>query len=312
MIVVLLVLALAMNSGAIYRLLTSDSYLAEFSEAGSLQVGNEVRIGGYVVGKVTAIELAGNRVNVGFTIEHGGRIGNSTRAAIKTASPLGLQFLSVLPSGDGELEGTIPLRRTDSPYDVTDILSTLTEKAQQIDSEQLSAALGTLSAAFQDTPADLRQTLSGVSRLSATIAKRDQDLRELLTNANGVTGVLALRNQQLSQLFTQGNLLLNELYERRDTIHQLLVNGTALLDEVNGLARENEQQIGPALEQLKGALDTLTLNERALAAAIQGLNLYAGSLADAVSAGPWFSAYIPNLIPTNLAPLLPQLLGGNK
>lgn len=303
-------LVLTMSSGAIYRSLTSASYSALFRESAGLAAGADVRIGGLAVGKVDGVRLAGDHVTVTFTVEGPGNLGELTGAAIKTANPLGVKFLAVLPSGGGQLpEGTeIPLVRTSSPYDLTEVLSHLTQTTGQLDTAQLATALDTVATTLQGTPQALHSALDGVNRLTQTIAGQDQALRDLLSHANTVTGVLAQRNRQLSQLFDDGNLLLGELNARRTLISSLLSSTTAMLEQLSGLVHDNQQQLKPALQQLQGVLDLLTSDDRTLGSVIQGLNIYAGSLGESVSGGPWFYGYIPNLPPTNLAPLLPDVL----
>ena len=46
-----------------------SSYSAEFSEAAGLKPGNEVRIAGVKVGKVTSVDLDGDRVLVDFKVQ---------------------------------------------------------------------------------------------------------------------------------------------------------------------------------------------------------------------------------------------------
>jgi phospholipid/cholesterol/gamma-HCH transport system substrate-binding protein len=308
---VAVVLALALNSGSIYRSLTSKKFTAVFTEAGGLRTGDEARVAGVAVGKVDSVELRGATVLVSFTVDQSGPIGTTTRAAIKTATALGNKYVALLPSGPGEMPSgsTIPVDRTSSPYDVQAILDELTRKTGAIDVPQLGRALSTLSDTFQDTPGPLQSALSGVSRISDTIAARDTELNTLLANANGVTKLLADRSGQITTLIDDGQQLLAELYRRRDTIRSLLGNVTFVLDQFHGLVNENQSQIGPALSQLQTTVDLLDRNDKNITATIEGLRTYAGSLGEAVGGGPWFYAFVPNLTATNLSQqTLPAIL----
>src|SRR5436190_9519714 len=60
-----------------------DTYKANFAEVGGLHVGNEVRVAGVTVGKVKAIELAGNNAQITFKIDKGTDLGSQTGAEIK-------------------------------------------------------------------------------------------------------------------------------------------------------------------------------------------------------------------------------------
>ncbi|HZC41708.1 MAG TPA: MCE family protein, partial [Streptosporangiaceae bacterium] len=188
-------------------------------------------------------------------------------------------------------------------------LSTLTTKAGAINTGQLARSFDTISSAFATAPPELRGTLNGVRRLSETIASRDAALSRLLAHAGAVTGVLAARSQQIRTLITDGDKLLATLYQRRAEIHLLLVNVTAVVDQLKGLSTDNQQRLGPALHQLQGVLALLDKNASNITAAIAGLRRYAGSLGEVVGGGPWFYAYVQNIVPTNLVPVVPSLFG---
>jgi phospholipid/cholesterol/gamma-HCH transport system substrate-binding protein len=303
-VAILVFVAVGLNAGTIYRGLAYNFYTAEFSEAGGLSVGDKVRLGGVEVGKVEDIELKDSRlVDITISMEDAGRLGTSTRAAIKTDTPLGTKNVTVTPDGPGQLENGafIPLERTTSPYDVNSVLSTLTRTTQQLNVPQLATSLNTISETLKNTPPELRTALQGASRIGETIASRDDALRTLLDNANQTTGILAERSGQITTLIGDGNLLLSELYQRRTVIHDLLVNVTGALNQLNGLVDDNNAQIAPALKQLQGVVDLLRQNDKNLASIVEGFKTYGGSLGEAVAQGPWFYGFVPNLLPSTFA-----------
>lgn len=303
--VVVALALLALNSGGVIRDLSSTSYRAQLAEAGGLTGGDQVRIGGLGMGTVDGVSLAGNHVEVTFSVRHGGHLGTRTRAAVQTATALGTKYLAVEPAGPGTLQpgATIPLSRTSSPYNLTDILSTLTTKAGAINTGQLARSFNTISTALAGTPPQLRSMLTGLSSLSETIASRDAALSGLLSNAGAVTRVLAARSGQIGTLVTDGDQLLSTLYQRRDEIRLLLVNVTAVVDQLRGLATDNQAQLGPALNQLQGVLTLLNNNAANINQAIAGLQRYSGGLGDVVGGGPYFYAFVQNIVPTNLVPV---------
>jgi phospholipid/cholesterol/gamma-HCH transport system substrate-binding protein len=308
----LAIVMLALNSGAIIRHFTQTTYQADFADAGGLAPGNSVVVGGLTMGQVESVALQGNHVHVTFSISHGGTLGQETGATIGTATLLGTKELEVNPAGTGTLAAgsTIPLDRTQSPYNLDQVLSTLTNKASAINTQQVAQAFNTISTTFQNSPPELRSALSGVERLSQTIASRDNELTSLLSSASNVTGLLATRSQQIGILINDGNQLMQTLYERRAQIQQLLVNVTAVIDQVKGLAVDNQQKIGGALTQLQDTVNLLNQNSGQITKTIQGLQRYSLGLGEIIGSGPWFYAYVANIVPTNLAPQVSQLLGG--
>jgi phospholipid/cholesterol/gamma-HCH transport system substrate-binding protein len=299
---------LGLNTGTIVRSLTQTSYTAEFATAGDLAADDEVWVTGVRVGQVDSVRLDGEHVAVGFSIDSARPLGDATRASVEAATVLGKKVLVLQPAGPGALEsgGIIPLARTQPPYDLAQVLSRLTSKSEQLDKERLSAALNTISAEFNQTNTPLRGALDGLNRLSDTIASRDVAVRQLFAHAQAVSAILAKRSDDVVTIVSQGNLLLSELNDRREVIRALIQNVTVLMDDLKGLVDDNESKLGPTLDQLGSVLGLLNRNKENIEATIQGLNIYAGSLGEAVATGPWFFASIQNLAPpTNLVPGLP-------
>ncbi|HEX6872126.1 MAG TPA: MlaD family protein, partial [Micromonosporaceae bacterium] len=100
-------------------------YHAAFRDASGLTAGNEVRVAGVKVGKVTGVRLARHGaepyVRVDFRItDAGAALGTETVATIRIKTVLGQKFLGLEPQGAGQLVpgAEIPLTRTASPLDV--------------------------------------------------------------------------------------------------------------------------------------------------------------------------------------------------
>jgi phospholipid/cholesterol/gamma-HCH transport system substrate-binding protein len=311
MALLLVVTGLALNAGPIYQALTSRTYTALFTDAGGVKPKDPVKVNGVKMGMIDSVEVEGDHVAITFKVRRDGRMGIDTRAVIKASTLLGFKVLALEPHGPGELEdgAVIPVERTDPGYDITTALAQLSRTSEQLDKPGLRRALDTVSTTLADTPKPLRGALQGLDRLTATLAARDDELRELLLHARPVTGVLAQRSQDLVTLVGQGERLVAALNARRQVIRELISRVNTTIDEVNGLVDDNRKQLGPALDGLKQVVDLLERNDRNIAATVQGLNTYAGSLGEAVGGGPWFFASLANLPPTNFAPPLP--LGAN-
>lgn len=270
---------------------------AYFADAGGLRTDNTVEVSGYPVGKVSSIELDGPGVLVTFNIDDDIRLGNRTEAAIKTKGLLGSKFLDVLPRGDGQLTGPIPIERTMSPYQLPDALGDLATTISGLNTSQLSASLDMLSQTFADTPADFRNAVKGVARLAQTLDERDAQLRGLLDNAAKATGVLAKRTDQIVDLVRDTNALLAQLRTQSAALDQIWGNISAVSKQLQGFISENRQQLRPALDKLNGVLAIVENRKERVQQAIPLLNSYVMSLGESLSSGPFFKAYVVNLLP---------------
>ncbi|ORV32691.1 virulence factor Mce family protein [Mycobacterium conspicuum] len=270
---------------------------AYFADAGGLRADNTVEVSGYPVGKVSSIELDERGVLVKFKVNNNIRLGSRTEAAIKTKGLLGSKFLDVTPRGEGQLKGPIPIDRTMSPYQLPDALGDLATTISGLNTNQLSDSLGTLAQTFADTPADFSNAIRGVARLAQTLDRRDAQLRSLLDNAAKATGVLAKRTDQIVGLVRDTNALLAQLRTQSAALDQIWSNISSVSRQLQGFIAENRQQLRPALDKLNGVLTIVENRKERLQQAIPLLNNYVMSLGESLSSGPFFKAYVVNLLP---------------
>ena len=273
------------------------SVAAYFADAGGLRTGNGVEVSGYPVGKVSSIELDGPGVLVKFNVGKNIRLGDRTEVGIKTKGLLGSKILDVRPRGDGQLNGPIPIERTISPYQLPDALGDLATTISGLDTNQLSGSLATLAQTFANTPPDLKDAVQGVARLAQTLDERDTQVRRLLDNAAKATGVLAKRTDQIVSLVRDTNALLAQLRTQSAALDHIWTNISAVSRQLKGFIAENRQQLRPALDKLNGVLAIVEKRKERVQQAIPLIDNYVMSLGESVSSGPFFKAYVVNLLP---------------
>ncbi|MFD1148133.1 MCE family protein [Saccharothrix hoggarensis] len=277
------------------------TYSAEFTEAAGLVPANEVRVAGVKVGKVTKVELDGDKVKVSFKVKDAW-VGDRTTATIRIKTLLGQKFLALDPQGSQPLDpgDPIPRERTLSPYDVQEAFNGLATTVGQIDTAQLAESFQVLSETFQGSAESVRGALDGLSALSKTISSRDEQLARLLANTSQVTKTLADRNEQFEKLLADGNLLLEELRKRRDAIGALLTGTRELSRELSGLVADNSAQLRPALEQLDRVATMLQRNQDTLNRSLALMGPFYRVFANTLGNGRWFDTYICGLLPPSV------------
>ncbi|MDV3129932.1 MCE family protein [Mycobacterium sp. 21AC1] len=286
-----------LNYTRLASLLTDNTYSAYFEESGGLTTGAPVQVSGYGAGHVDSISLDSRGVLVRFSVDDDIRLGEDTEAAIKTIALLGNKVLDITPRGKGHLDQTIPIARTKSPYQLADAIGDLTATISGLDTGQLSESLQTLSQTLQDTPPQLRIAVAGVARFSETLNKRDTELRTLLANARKATTVLADRTDQIVQLVHDTNALLESLRIQSAALDEVSAHISALSQQIGAFVDDNQSTLKPALDKLNGVLAILDNRKAEIQTSIKGLNTYALSFGESISSGPFFKAYVANLLP---------------
>lgn len=301
--VLVVIFALTFRADSLPVVGGGKTYHATFAEAGGLKKGNEVRVAGVKVGKVSSLELDGRTVKISFKIK-GVDLGDQTTAAIKVKTMLGQKYLSLDPSGRSPLDGTIPLANTTTPYDVNEAFSDLSTTVDEIDTDKMEQSFEALSDAFKDTPESVRQMVSGLTDLSRTISSRDEQLASLLESTSEVSGTLKDRNAEFAKIITDGSSLLGELESRRESVRKMLQGTARLGTELTGLVKDNEDQLRPALAKLDKVSAILTRNQDNLDSALKKLGPYYRMLASATGNGRWVDAYLCGLFDDKQAPVL--------
>ena len=129
-----------------------------------------------------------------------------------------------------------------------------------------------------------------------TIASRNAEVTQLLQRADNVTRLLAQRKDDLVTLMKDANQVFEELQARKQSIHRLLVSARVLADTLKGIADDNQDQIRSALGDLHEVTSNLRAQKDNIQATIHNLKPYASVLINVLGTGPWFDAYVPNLV----------------
>jgi phospholipid/cholesterol/gamma-HCH transport system substrate-binding protein len=173
----------------------------------------------------------------------------------------------------------------------------LAQTINALDTDRLNESLSTLAQTFHDTPPQLKAAVEGLARFSQTLNERDTQLRDLLANANNVTTVLAQRSDQVVNLIVNTNALLAQLQTQSSALDQISGNISALSKQLSGFVADNRDQLRSALDKLNGVLTIVENRKDRVQKSIKLLNAYAMSLGESVSSGPFFKAYVVNLMP---------------
>jgi len=311
---------LALVSAATFNLskfpgFRGTTYYAEFSDASGIHKGNLVQVGGIRVGRVTDVSLQDAKVLVKFEVDGDVDFGKDSQASIEVYNLLGEKYLQLTPAGDDQFaEGaTIPVERTESAYDIVDVLGDLTTTTEDIDTDQLSEALDVVSGTLDDAAPEIEAAFDGIARLSRSVSSRDEQIQTLLDSSAQVTQVLQERSGDIVNLMRNGDLVFQELQKRKRAVHTLLVNARSLAVELRGVAADNQEQIGPAMQEVDDLLDVLVERKDQLQATLRQLGPYVEILSNIIGTGPWFDAMAVNLatLPVELRPGVPEFVTGN-
>ncbi len=201
-----------------------------------------MRIAGVDVGVVRSMEIEGDKVKIGYSLD-GTQIGTESRAAIRTDTILGRRNIEIEPRGTKALRANqvLPLGQTTTPYQIYDAFFDVTKSASNWDTQTVKKSLNVLSETIDQTYPHLSAALDGVARFSDTIGKRDDQIKQLLANANKIAGILGSRSEQINKLLVNAQSLLGAINERNYAVSMLLERVSTFSAAAQGIHRRQPE-----------------------------------------------------------------------
>lgn len=264
-LVVLGLLAVASFTIAPWR--STVEYTAEFSTTRGLYVGDDVRVMGVDVGKVTGIEPRGNHVAVTFTVDADQPVPAEAQAAILAPTLVSARFVQLDPAYTAgpalEPDATIPLDRTAVPVEwdeITEQVARLTTELGPTDDDPqgpLGEVLDTAATAVEGQGPTMRDTLTQLSAALRTVSDGRTDLFGTVRNLQVFVDALSLSSDQMVSLHNRLASVTSTLDANRDDIGAALDTlGTVLVD-VERFVRDNRANIDTTVDRAAAVTETL-------------------------------------------------------
>lgn len=295
--------AWALSAGLVVLLLVrflsaGPELTVELPDAAGIRAGDEVRIAGIAVGKVTGIAAVGNKVAVDVEMDEGVPVPADTRSEVKLSSLLGQRYLDLKPGTARPLDdgGTLTLKQAVGAYTIERFWLDSVPALTQINLKTLSKAVDVLSTDLAVRPGSAARALAGMSAAAGIVVERDGQIGRLLSATRAVTDEVVAQRGQLTSLLTNADQVMAMIVRRRDSIEALLRETRTLAADLSSLAKTNARPMSDALTQLQTILDVLTQHRddlgRTLELAVPAMRLYVNSAGD----GPWLGVNAPYFI----------------
>jgi virulence factor Mce-like protein len=297
--VVFAAVALAIASYVVFLLVTAGgipkpgsryAVSAVLPSAGAQLVsGARVTMAGVEVGHVAGVELRGRGAVVKMQLTDASvtPIAAGTRAQLRSRSPLGENYISLIPGPRGKTlpEGaTIPLAQAVGSVDVDEVLSMLRGKARQgarqligglgrsVDGQgqQLNTLVGSAAGtirhgavvvnALYGERQQISQLVDQLGTVAARVGERDSDLRTIARDGTATFRAIAAQDSDVRKL---AQVLPSTLRQVRQTTGKLASTSDVaapVIDDLArtiALARPAARSLTPAATELRQVVDQL-------------------------------------------------------
>jgi phospholipid/cholesterol/gamma-HCH transport system substrate-binding protein len=292
-----------------------DTYEMEgvFSDASGLRSGDDIKVAGVEVGRVTDIEVdrASGNVRVHWVVDKGIDIGDEAHAEIALASLLGAKHIRINDPTDGEVlmadlpaeQRVVPLERTKVPFDVFELTRISTEGIQELDTEALNAFLVDLADITDGKAATVEDLLTGIREVGAAVNQRDQEFESLLDQADRLSATLSDKDDEILALLDSSQQILDLIIERRNDLALVLGESADVVAELDRVIGDNKAQIDGILDSLAPTLDLVAANQDDIDRTLAWLGPALLQQSRGGEQGPWQDIFVRSLGPDVLQSL---------
>ncbi len=270
--VVVIVAALAATAMAYLNPTGQTGYVARLSNSGGVRAGDQVRIAGIPVGKVTGVRLDGAVVEMKFDVERSVAVGSESTLDIRLLTPLGGHYVALDPKGALPLgRNVIPPQRVTLPFEVNDIIQAATPLIKEVNGQVIHDTFTEVANAANKFPDAVRDLLRSANALTTSMSRSTADFhRSLDFTNNGLRATVAERKQLIT------------LFEQLDIIGQSYTSKSVDIVEFFGLFSELARildrivvfygrEVGPVVNGLEDITDTLGAHPERWGEALEGL-----------------------------------------
>ncbi len=245
-------------------------YKAVFNDVSGLAVGDEVRVAGVDVGKVTAIDVRkDNTVLVTFNVAKGQQLTTDTHATIQYRNLIGDRVVQLTrgsagtpaqgaPAGEPlAAGGTLPAAQTASALDLDTLLNGFKPLFAGLSPTQVNELSGQLVQVLQGQQAAVATLVRQVASFTTTIGGREELIGQVIRNLNSVLGTVESRKEGVGLLLDRLDQLMKGL-DKQDT---QVLDAAA---EISGFADTTSDLVTNARGDLRADLKGLAVSARGI------------------------------------------------
>ncbi|WP_245745645.1 MlaD family protein [Nocardia altamirensis] len=226
---------------AIQRPVAGDNraFDALFTDASGLKTGDDVRMFGVAVGKVTAISLDGTQARVRFRVHSDRPVYDTSRLAIRYQNLTGQRYLDVkqpdkvgTPVAAGETIGT---DHTTGSFDITGLFNGMEPILQEFSPEAVNQLSVNALAVLEGDGSRVGATLQAIGTLSAHVTDRQAVISVLLRNFEQIADQIGGRSPEAAILIKGISDVFVNLQKQFDGLMDAVEVAPPVLGAINGL-----------------------------------------------------------------------------
>ena len=287
---------LAITIGNLHPFQKTYGLSATFDDVTGLLSGDNVKVAGVVVGRVSSVKVQDGRAIVHFVVKNSVKLPQDSVAAIRWRNLLGQRYLYLYPgtSTQDVRPGTaLPIDQTRSVVDIGELFNRLGPVLQAIDPSKVNEFTQAMAGALGGNEALLSDAVHDLSLVAQTLGQRQDQVGHLVGDVSTLTGVLADRDREIRTILDNLTTLASTFNANSALLAATATDAGAFTTRAGALLSQNEAGLGRTLGTVSQVVGVLDKRLPSLDQIVANLGPMALSLYRAGRYGEWLNQVIP-------------------
>lgn len=267
-----------------------DGYelVASFDDVAGLYSGDDVRLAGIPIGRVSDVDVVDGTAVVRFVVRTDVEVPSDSTVAVRWRNLIGQRFLSIEPGaattmlGDGDT-----VAESDDVIDLGQVVNQLSPLAQAVGPDQVNRILTALVTAFEGNEGNYDALLADLGSLSNVLAEREAQLGQMLADYDTITSAIASRDDQIAAMATNLASITGTLNATDELISTAVTEFATFADGTETLLARSEEDLGAVLEHVAALTGTVVGDLDLVEQAIQTLPEMMDAVLPTINRGPY-------------------------
>ena len=231
---------------------------ASFDDVSGLLVGDNVKVSGVPVGKVTGIDVESGQAIVTMAIDDDRRVPADSSASIRWRNLIGQRYVYLVP-GDAPVmlqDGDV-VDDTTNVIDLGELFNRLGPIVATIDESQVNDFLDTVTTALDGNEASVSAALDDLAFVVQGLGERDAAIGRLIENLEIVARTVADRDAQIETMLDNLSALSRTFSDNTQLLETAILEIGAFNTDLSSVLAANRGEIDGLLTKLDNTLNTV-------------------------------------------------------
>lgn len=220
----------------------TSSYAAEFDDVSGLYVGDDVRMSGVQIGKVTGVDLDGAIAHVSFSISDGRPVFATTQAAVRYQNLLGQRYVELAqttePGPTLSAGETIAREQSIPSFDISELFRGFQPIFDTLDTAEVNLFAENILRMVQGDGSGLAPVMRDIDRIADFAVQREAIIGLLIDNLGQISTTIGGKSAAVADLIEQLTSLVSRLSTQMEGVLGALDHANYGLGPLVGIAEQ--------------------------------------------------------------------------